>query len=62
MKVDVVWRGWAVLLLTLAISAGIARWAPETIPVLLVCGAPALSLFHDTSPRRPIWAFRKDRA
>jgi hypothetical protein len=57
-----IWRGWAVLLLTLVFSYSIARWAPEMMAVLATCGWPALLLYHDTSPRRPLWAFRKDRA
>lgn len=56
------WLGWANLALALAISYFIARWAPEMMPVLLVAGPVAIALFNDRSPRRPIWAFRKDRA
>lgn len=56
------WSGWVALLLTLTISYGIARWAPEMVPVLVVAGPVAIALHFDRSPRRPIWAFRKDRA
>jgi len=53
---------WFVTGLGVLGAIGIAKWAPEMLPVVLLAVPIGWLLHQDQSDRKPLWRFRKDRA